>query len=858
MAKNRKHLNEKKSTVKVAKQVGNELEPPHYFNYIFPLLLFAIFALSLYLRTVMPYDGVFRNGVVAFASDDAVFQMRLVENTLYNFPHRITFDIFTRYPYGTPLHWGPLWTQLIATISLIVGLGSYNMQTVNTIGAYFPSVFGALVVFPVYYIVKSMGNRTGALLAAFMIAILPGQFFTRSTLGFTDNHVAEVLFSTATIAFFILAIKSGREINIKFSEIHLKQKPVLYSILAGVMLAGYQLSWPGAPFFAMIIAIFILVQYIIDDMQDRSTDYLAIAAVPMFLIDLISMLPYFNPEYGFAITIYSWFHIIVPIVGIGLTVALSIISRELKKKGYSSYYYPLSLLGFFALSMLIIKIILPQLYDVIFTTINGIFGAHLTGGSATIGEAASILEKPGMLYGSFPIAGPLQGDNIVLLLIIAFLLYIGYRIAKKQRAEDTLILVWSIVMLIAMYGQNRWAYYFAVNAALLVGIAGGEIINSVLKWGGWQWHIDARNINTSHILSLIIVMVVVLFFAYPSALATAIGEQPISKWEQGDPSGGGFYEWHETLTWMHDNTPDPGIDYFAIYKEPKNGTYPYPDTAYGVMSWWDYGHVITYRAHRIPNANPFQTGIGGGATHAPGASTFLTAKSEEQASDVLNALGINGKPGSRYIVSNAYMAYQIMGVFGIWNEDYVPNEVNVYQTQIRTRDGMQTVPSMRYYENMEAKLHIFDGNGLKRYRIVHESSRNPYNDEQYFKNVYNVLYGGNTPVENSGMVKVFEFVKGANITGRAPPGTQVTLKNTIKTNIGRTFQYSQATTASNGTYVFTVPYSTTGPIAGETNFNTQPEGPYNVTAGNVSKQVVVGEKDVLEGGTVTLDLLSGK
>jgi len=276
------------------------------------------------------------------------------------------------------------------------------------------------------------------------------------------------------------------------------------------------------------------------------------------------------------------------------------------------------------------------------------------------------------------------------------------------------------------------------------------------------------------------------------------------------------------------------------------------------MSWWDYGHVITYWGHRIPNANPFQAGIGGGASHAPGASTFLTAKTEEEASNVLDALGINEKPGARYVVSNAYMAYQIMSVFGVWNEDYVPNEVYVYHTQIRTREGMQTVPSVRYYENMEAKLHIFDGDGLKRYRLVHESARNPYGDEQGYKNIYNVLYGGNIPVENSGMVKVFEFVKGAKITGRAPANSQVTLTTTIKTNIGRTFQYSQTTTASNATYIFTVPYSTEGPIAGETNFDTKPEDKYTVTAENVTMKVDVQEKDVLNGGTVTLDLIPGK
>ncbi|MBU4373444.1 MAG: hypothetical protein KJ714_03180 [Euryarchaeota archaeon] len=76
----------------------------------------------------------------------------------------------------------------------------------------------------------------------------------------------------------------------------------------------------------------------------------------------------------------------------------------------------------------------------------------------------------------------------------------------------------------------------------------------------------------------------------------------------------------------------------------------------------------------------------------------------------------------------------------------------------------------------------------------------------------------------------------------------------MKTNIGRNIQYSQTTT-SNGTYAFTVPYSTLGPIPGETQFDTKPTGPYTVTAGNISKQIEVSEKDVLEGNTVTLNLV---
>jgi dolichyl-diphosphooligosaccharide--protein glycosyltransferase len=331
---------------------------------------------------------------------------------------------------------------------------------------------------------------------------------------------------------------------------------------------------------------------------------------------------------------------------------------------------------------------------------------------------------------------------------------------------------------------------------------------------------------------------------------------------------------------MRYNTPDLGLDYYAIYEKPKNSTYPYPETAYGVMSWWDYGHIITYWGHRIPNANPFQAGIGGGASHAPGASTFLIAQTEEGANEVLDKLGINGKPGARYVVSNAYMAYAIMDVFVTWNEAFVGDKqlngnaaCNAYLFMpIQTSQGRTCVPIPEYYNTMEAKLHIFDTNGLHNYRLVHESTPNPYvrggNSEKWFKNVYNVLYSGNLPVEDSGYAKIFEYVKGAKITGHAPPNTTVTLTNTIKTNIGRTISYSQ-TTSSNGTYEFTVPYSTLGTISGpfectgcfftaekgDTQFDTRPAGPYTVTVGNVSKQIDVSEKDVLEGNTVTLNLI---
>ncbi len=127
---------------------------------------------------------------------------------------------------------------------------------------------------------------------------------------------------------------------------------------------------------------------------------------------------------------------------------------------------------------------------------------------------------------------------------------------------------------------------------------------------------------------------------------------------QGGPGMG--YEWFSSLTWLRDNTPDPqgspvqsdfnyaGGTYAKAYNS--NGTWAdYPSSAYGVMSWWDYGHDIEYVAHRAPNANPFQAGIleNGGND---GSCKFFLATDEADGYRNLQNLG------SKYVMIDLEMA----------------------------------------------------------------------------------------------------------------------------------------------------------------------------------------------------------
>ena len=811
------------------------------------VILLAIFLFSFYIRGITPIQTVFQRGIVGFAMDDSVFHMRLVENTINFFPHRIFFDAFTLFPYGNQLHWGPLFDQMIAFFAILTGFitnGALPGQsTIDTIGAFFPAVIGALIVFPVYFIGKELINEKAGLIGAFLIAILPGQFLSRSVLGFTDNHVAEVFYSTLMMMFFILAIKKSENITLDHwinRDWATLKVPIIYSLLAGISFGAYLLTWTTGVFFAVVFGVFVIIQYIIDHFRGKSTEYLGIVGIIAYLVAMVMVIPYVQISNSFSQTYYSLLHLAITGGGAVVFAFLSFVSREMNKRDYKGYHYFIFVVGTILIGVIFLRIFIPDFYNATAGSWNFMFTPH-TGGGLTIAEASPISYASAV--GNF-------GYNYILSYIAIILLC--YYSIKKSNAEYTLLVIWSVFVLGIMLAQNRFAYYYAVNVAILSGVLGSRL----LDLAGWKQFnsndiIDClKKIRVQHVLSLILVIAVTGFL--PSNASPYQTTMDQSKW--GAVSSG-FYEWHDALTWMKDNTPKPDLPYYSIYEKPSPGQkYNYSKNDYGVMSWWDYGHIITYWGHRIPNANPFQAGIGGGADHAPGASTFLIAQTEDEANKVLEDLGINGNPGARYVVSNAYMAYSIQPVFAEWDN----TDVGYYE-QVRTSQGDQYWPSMKYYNTMESKLHIFDTNGLRNYRLVHESTPNPYtsggNSEKAYKSIYNTLNRASLiPAEDSGYAKIFEHVKGAKITGNAPPNSVVTLTNTIQTNIGRMVQYKQVA-SSNGTYELIVPYSTLGPISGQTQFDTKPTGAYTVTAGNISKQVEISEQDVLEGGTVTLDFV---
>jgi dolichyl-diphosphooligosaccharide--protein glycosyltransferase len=767
-------------------------------------MLAVILLLALVVR-LLPLMFCFTDGSIVFSEFDPYYHMRRIVYTVEHFPFVNSFDSYVNYPYGYGISWPPLFDMIAATLSLIVGLGNPGRLTIEAVSASVPVLLGLLSIVLLYYIVKDAIGRSAGLIAAFFMAILPASIF-RTAFAFTDHHALEVFMSLAMYLCFTRAVASAREERLSLSRP--ARKPLVYAALAGVGMAGMVFSWDGAPIFISVIAIYALAQYAYDALRREDTEYLSASGAVASIVAVAIVAPFvIASAAGQSLMVsamyLSWFHVIYLSAVAMFFIAMGGLSRLYS--GMKAPWFSTVLTMIVGLALLAVgaRFALPQIFHALESGMQFLLGQGNV--LVTIVEVEPLFLDNGNI--SFDIAWYYLSTG-GLLAILGIIIYPLTRKWGSLKNAEIFLLVWTAIIFVLALLQKRFIYLLAVNVAIFAGFA---LYKALELAGFYRYASDSKRSSRSReawitppVVAVGIVFAVLAIPILMSSYTIAGTPEPYT------------LDWNDACQWVNDNTPKTSYTYSA-----DNGTYP----EYGIMSWWDYGNFILYKAERPAVANNFQTGV-------DDAARFFVAQDEASANAFMD------KRNAKYVMLDYRLGSPWAGsTYGVFeNMPYLAGEdVDGYHMSYvmpvaygseRMYDG-----SDKYYNSMYSRL--FDGDGL--------GGRDHLGYEADGLSHYRLLY--TTDIIDP--VKVFEYVKGATIQGTASPNAKVDLSLNVTLPDGSKAYHCSTTADSAGAYSFTVPYPTSATVG-----TTQTGPAYTITSGKASIEVQVPAAAVDNGEAV--------
>lgn len=868
------------------------------------LLLFFFMAVAFILR-ILPALVTRDQAFFLIYDTDTYFNLRQIEVMVNHFPQYNWFDPMTAYPQGKQIDWGPLYPFLAAVLCLITGASTQG-TIVSTAG--FVSPLLAVLMVPVMYgIGKKMGDYKTGLVAAGLISITSLVYFSFSSYGMVDHHIAEVLFSTLFFLVYLYALAYVRENPIDHKNRNTLPYFCLLSALAGFIYFLGLITSTTVILCLLVIAVYIFVQGLADFYYKKSSDYLCILNIVLLGVASIFLIWFGFKREGMSFTQYSVGILYIHLVLMAEVVVIRILAEIFQKK---RAWFFISSAGL-CMAVLVLSQIIPSLQSISEQALDLLFGFSVY----TVGVQETL---------PFSWAYAFETLNVGIFLAAGGFLVLGYSIWKKQERELVFIAIWSALMLLITIQHQRFLYYFTVNIVLLSAIC----ITEPLHWEnnrlcqyissffsrieenspaiisgkkppaplkqGKKKRVEPAPEKTraagTYLAGICIIAVCLLAVIHLALSIQQDYQYGMSARERVIPG-----DWMESLTWLNGNTPDPGVDYFGQYD---GKLYSPPANSYGIISVWDAGHWITFVAHRLPITNPFQDNLGGGR----GTAAFFLAENESKGIDILNEFR------GRYIITDSSMAVDRFTNLVPWVSGsvdishyvkwfLVPDakdplhliKVHKYDdgyfrtmvVRLHNLDGSMTEPTtaeyMRYIIRLPTARESAEATGYSRVitdqKIVTVSSLDNMSPivpegKELLPSTYSALYTGQpdrplqklpalrhfrliheseqnasvTPFPESDsitlpgikMVKIFEFVKGARITGTG------VIELNLVTNTGRTFTYRQESIDGE----FIVPYSTTGGT-----YEVRATGPYNIIG--TTMYFTVTDDDVTSGNKVT-------
>jgi dolichyl-diphosphooligosaccharide--protein glycosyltransferase len=637
------------------------------------LALAAACLAGLAVRTVFRWSVVFRPDGVIFATNDAWHHARFIDHLVHNFPHRMTFDPYGAFPGGMIAASGPLFDYLIAALAWAAGRGAPATALTETVAAWFPAVLGALIPLPVYLVGRRLFSGAAGLVAAALVAVLPGHYLLNSSLGVTDHHVLETLLYVLLLLTFVPALDAAATAS--------PRERVRHVLLCGLVLAAYLATWVAGAAFVAILTGWTVAACLLRHWRGRSSADLAGVVAPAFGLALLLFLPAGG-------VLWSQYTLLALAVGLASILLVAGLSSWSRSRGLPRWALFAALGVAAAASIALVLRLAPGL-----AAVGRSLVARLNPASRwmTVAELRPLLQDTlsgtlSAIWHQFTLSGFLAA---VALGWLAVPPRAGSPGSRKTTPGFGLFLAWSAVLMFASLLQTRICYYAVVSVALLAGYLVWELIRG-------------RKPIPRALLAAAVFAGVLVPNAWPI--------RNVNRW-----TGGPSRDWTLTLDWLRTATPEPFGDpaWFHRRYVSSAGQYSAPASAYGIMNWWDEGYWIIYRGRRIPVANPTQHG-------ATTAARFYLAQDEAAAATVLRECG------ARYVLADPLLLLLLdappetdpvsigrIPAMAQWagTNPYAYAEI-IFQEVVEGVREPLVVYYPEFYRTMAVRLYAFDGQAV--------------------------------------------------------------------------------------------------------------------------------------------------
>jgi dolichyl-diphosphooligosaccharide--protein glycosyltransferase len=609
------------------------------------LSLLVLFGAALFLRTYWNVDAAIAqdsNGMSHFvlsSGSDPYYEKRTIDAIQANGFHQPIADPLLNYPYGSNDPNPPLYDWTVATAGQLLsplfhahpemGLSQVAYAT-WWVTEWAPAIYGALTLFPVYFIGKSLFDRRVGLVAALLWAVST-EAVDVTGLGDSRHYAAALFFTTLAFLFYIKTVENFRGDNTWIARwsngssvstglgslFRSRSVGFGYAFLTAMSIAAVAMMWKGFPYIIGIIGAYAVLQMVIDHWKNRDSTGLFLATTIAILVGTIIAYPYYAQAEITNFLTPVWF-MVAAFVLAGLVL---VPTRDLP----TILVMPAAvILGI--LAVVVAFFVVPDVaHSLLYTTVY----FKQTTLYTTIAEAhSSDFSQIAFSVGPVPFLLAIIGGIVLL-----------FQQRKYPRRAVLFSLVWGAVALYMAHAALR----FIINAIPIFAVIAAWAIVALVDWLDFSRLRKSLAANRGNFwtgfrkgvtpLQVVVVLLLVVLLVIPNVLLAADAAlPPQDEFKYAQDTNNGFLKsffqqrmgaygqgflptyWLDGLTWLdqHDANTTNWADRPAF------------------LSWWDYGHWAIAVGNHPTVADNFQNGY-------QYAANFILSQNETNAVQLLSA-----------------------------------------------------------------------------------------------------------------------------------------------------------------------------------------------------------------------------